>query len=325
MRIHAFSLIWVLVIWIGGCISPPQQEAHTVDFPAIPSGSPSLIVLGVAQDGGAPHAGCMRDCCKNRWQHPEEANRVVSLGVIDPVSRQTFLLEATPDLSAQMQELQQIAGLSSQKAPNGIFLTHAHIGHYTGLMYLGREVLGAAKVPVYTMPRMKTFLERNGPWSQLVSLQNIELQPLKKDSSVHLSRQLAITPLKVPHRDEFSETVGFLIEGPEKRVLFIPDIDKWEKWNRNIDSLVSKVDIAYLDGTFYENGEIPGRDMSLIPHPFVEESLDRFNHLPDSLKSRIRFIHFNHTNPLLVTNGEEANQVQKQGFGLARRYEVVSL
>ena len=91
------------------------------------------------------------------------------------------MFDATPDMTAQLEHLNTIdTGLAFM--PNGIFLTHAHIGHYTGLMYLGKEAINANCIPVYTMPRMNDFLKRNGPWNQLVLLDNIELLPLQKSN-----------------------------------------------------------------------------------------------------------------------------------------------
>ncbi|HMC98908.1 MAG TPA: MBL fold metallo-hydrolase, partial [Ferruginibacter sp.] len=124
-------------------------------------------------------------------------------------------------------------------------------------------------------------------------------------------------------RDEFSETVGFKIRCNNKNILFIPDIDKWDKWDRNIAYEISKVDYALLDGTFYKNGELPGRDMNEIPHPFVEESMRRFANLPASEKAKIIFIHFNHTNPLVRRSSDEKDQVKKAGFGVAEERMIL--
>ena len=77
---------------------------------------------------------------------------------------------------------------------SGIFLTHAHMGHYTGLMWLGKEVMGAAKVPVHAMPRMAAYLRSNGPWSQLVKLENIELREMRAGEAVPMPG-LVVTPL----------------------------------------------------------------------------------------------------------------------------------
>jgi pyrroloquinoline quinone biosynthesis protein B len=170
-------------------------------------------------------------------------------------------------------------------------------GHYAGLMYLGREALGARGVPVYATPRMCRFLRENGPWSQLVSLGNIELREIIPGQELALSPRLRVTPLAVPHRDEFSDTVGFRVRGPERTLLYVPDIDKWERWGTRIEDEVARADVALLDGTFFEPSEIPGRSLADIPHPLVTETAAR---IPDALRARVRLIHLNHTNPLLL-------------------------
>ena len=276
-----------------------------------------LQILGTTQDGGSPHTGCQKECCRVLFLAGKSDRKVVSLGLVSTETNQTWLFEATPDLPFQMQVLQKEIG-STSKTPNGIFLTHAHIGHYTGLMFLGREVMNSKNVSVYVLPRMKSFIESNGPWSQLVDLKNIELKQLKSDSVIQLNAKIRITPISIPHRDEFSETAGFLISGPSKTALFIPDIDKWKKWNRNINEFIAKVDYAFLDATFYDETEIPGRKMSEIPHPFVKESMQRFDTLSEALKKKIIFIHMNHTNPLLDRTSIQYQLVIKNGYHIAK-------
>ena len=170
-------------------------------------------------------------------------------------------------------------------------------------------------VKVYALHRMKDFLNTNGPWSQLVQLNNISLKEMQPDIPETIAFRLQVTPFIVPHRDEYSETAGFSIKYGTKQVLFIPDIDKWEKFNRNIDSLVQSSSIAFLDGTFYKDGELEGRSMKDIPHPFVSECLKKFSNLSPAEKKRIYFIHFNHTNPLL-------NEISPEHAGLLKNYNV---
>jgi pyrroloquinoline quinone biosynthesis protein B len=280
-----------------------------------------ITVLGIAQDGGYPQVGCTAEHCLRHWRGEEKKRQVVSLGLTDQASGQNWLFEATPDFTAQLQQLQQASGSSNL---SGIFLTHAHMGHYAGLLQLGREAMGAQGMPVYVMPKMKAFLETNAPWSQLVSLGNIKLILMEADQPIQLSSNLRVTPLKVPHRDEFSETVGFRIETAEKSLLFIPDIDKWPLWDRDIRAEVARVDVALLDATFYKDGELPNRNMSEIPHPFVAETISLFSSLSEGEKRKVKFIHFNHTNPLIF-EGPERKQVKNLGFGVATEGERIEL
>lgn len=274
---------------------------------------PFVVVLGTLQDGGSPHMGCQKDCCKMI----DPNKKVVSLGLIDPKSNKKFLFEASPDVVAQTNAINSLLPSTVEKTPDGIFISHAHIGHYAGLMFLGREAMNSRDLPVYAMPRMKSFLENNGPWSQLVSLKNIQIMPLSEGKWENISPSLKVKPILVPHRDEFSETVGFIIEGPHKKLLFIPDIDKWEKWKTDIVSLIKEVDHALIDGTFFSAAEVGNRNIAEIPHPLVQESMQRFDSLPAKEKGKIIFIHFNHTNPLLNEQSEEAKLVRSKGFRIA--------
>lgn len=285
---------------------------------------PSLVVLGIAQDGGYPQAGCEKDCCRPVLEGRQPGRSVTGLALTDPASGSYWLFEATPDIGRQMRMVSERIP-SATMLPKGIFLTHAHIGHYAGLMQLGREAIGAKGVPVYAMPRMRTFLTANGPWSQLVSTGNIELQPLAADSAILLPSGVKVTPILVPHRDEYSETVGYRIEGSAQRILFIPDIDKWEKWGRSITDELRRCDMALVDGTFFDGTELPGRDMREIPHPSVTESMALFAGLPDSLRRRVCFIHFNHTNPLLRKGSDQRLAVKAAGYRVAEEGMVIRL
>jgi pyrroloquinoline quinone biosynthesis protein B len=307
----------VTVVWT---LLPFQTEAQEV--PA--KEGVRVVVLGTIQDAGSPHIACDKDCCRNLFLRPATNRKVVSLGLIDGRTGKTFMFEATPDMPEQMKLLKAESG-SETETPDGIFLTHAHIGHYSGLMYLGKEAMNAQEVPVFAMPRMKSFLEDNGPWSLLADNDNIALSKLKAEKAIEPAPGIKVTPILVPHRDEFSETVGYRIEGLEKSLLFIPDIDKWEKWNRSIVEEIAKVDYALLDGTFYDAEEINHRDISEIPHPFIIESMELFKDLSKEEKAKIHFIHFNHTNPVIKTASPQFEEVVKAGFNFASHGQIIDL
>jgi pyrroloquinoline quinone biosynthesis protein B len=183
------------------------------------------VILGVVQDASFPQVGCYQGHCLPAWQAPRKRRGAVSLGVVDPVVKAKYIFEATPNFPEQLFQLDQLAPNDDFKL-KGIFLTHAHAGHYAWLMYLGKESMNTSNVPVYAMPRMHEYLANNGPWSQLVKLDNIRLQRLTDKQAV-VSGNLTFTALIVPHRVEFSETVAYFIQGPSKTALFIADINKW--------------------------------------------------------------------------------------------------
>ena len=278
--------------------------------------NPFVVVLGIAQDGGYPQAGCNRPDCVAAWSDPGLRRHVASLAIVDPGSNERWIIDATPDFPAQLRMLDEVA---PGPVP-AVLLTHAHIGHYAGLVHLGREVMGSRGVAVHAMPRMRSFLERNGPWDQLVRLNNIALRTLHDGESVALNGRISVTPLQVPHRDEYSETVGFVVRGPARSILWLPDIDKWEKWPTRIESVIAGVDVAYVDGTFFSETELPGRNLSEIPHPTIEESMGRFAALPDSERRKVRFMHFNQSNPVL-RDESTVRLIEERGFHVARERE----
>lgn len=315
-----------LFLLISGVFFFSCQSKQDVETKQSPKTGPYLVVLGTLQDAGSPQAGCKQKCCAHLFSEPDRTRKVVSLGLINPQTQTRYLFEAGPDFKEQLHELNKEAGNQNNTAwPNGIFLTHAHIGHYSGLMQLGKEVMNAKQAEVFVLPRMKTFLETNAPWSQLCNTGNILLQPLKADSAQILSDELSVIALQVPHRDEFSETAGFLIQGPNKSLLFIPDIDKWEKWGQNILALIKKVDYALIDGTFYSADELKNRKLSEIPHPLVIESMELFKTLDSKDKNKIHFIHFNHTNPLLDSLSSGYKAIENKGFHVARYKQIFAL
>ena len=281
--------------------------------------SPYVVILGIAQDGGSPHAGCEKRCCKELWTNGDK-EKVSCVGIVDPRSGKSWMIDATPDFPEQYRILTK----EHDSELAGIFLTHAHMGHYTGLLHLGREVMGAKDVPVFAMPEMKEFLESNGPWNQLVQLNNIEIQPMKNDKEIKLANGLIIEPFLVPHRDEYSETVGYKIMGLKQSVLFIPDIDKWEKWDQEIFEVIQHIDIALLDGTFYSQDELPNRDMGEIPHPFIVESMETLYNLNSSNRNKVHFIHFNHSNPA-IRNGAASNLIRSNRFDVTREGMIFPL
>lgn len=314
------SCLMLLAIFVAS-----GARAQAMDSPG--SCSVELVVLGVAQDAGMPQIGNPADPA---WRDQSLARLATSLAVVDHRDGRRYLFEATPDLRVQLQRLDQYTPASSASLGlDGIFLTHAHIGHYAGLMFLGHESAGARDVPVYAMPRMTEFLSSNGPWDQLVRYGNIRLHALADGESITLAERFMVTPQRVPHRDEYSETVGYSIRGPGQSIYFLPDIDSWDRWAREfgveIEAVIRAHDIAYLDATFYDDRELPGRDMSAIPHPRIAAMMDRFDALPVTERQKVRFIHLNHTNPARYDDSPQRRHIDERGYQVAEEGEVVCL
>lgn len=281
-----------------------------------------IYILGNTQDAGLPHIGCQHKFCQDNFDKYDQYF-VTSIAVVDSDLRKYIMFEATPDITYQLNNLNNSI-FQEFLLPESLYITHAHIGHYTGLMYFGREALGSKNLLVKVLPKMSEFLKSNGPWNQLVNINNIEIQKLNFGESNNELTNISVTPIKVPHRDEYSETAGYVIQGKNKKALFIPDIDKWEKWDKNLVHLTEEFDYLLLDATFYDSKEI-NRDINEIPHPLVTETMSLLDNLSSESKAKVYFIHMNHTNLMLDPESELSKLVESKGFNIARLGQKLNL
>lgn len=310
--------------------------------------SPYVLCLGIAQDGGYPQTGCTLDCCQRAWLDRKLRRLATSLGLVDPVTGEKWLFEATPDIKEQVRALQEAStqkqqGQAESSPANGgnlagVFITHAHIGHYTGtillvlshsvgLLQLGKEAWSTSHLPLHVMPRMHQFLCANEPWAALVRNENVRINEMQSGVEIRLNDRLSVRPFLVTHRGEYSETVGFEIACSTLhsakrhmiitfirlllRFVFIPDIDSWKDFEDRLIELIEGSDYVFIDGTFFKDNELLNRDMGDIPHPRISESLRLFqDKLERKDQAKVHFIHLNHTNPCLDPSSAEHRIVQ---------------
>lgn len=301
---------------LGACASAPA--------PAAAAGL-ELFVLGIAQDGGVPHFGCNRPCCEAARQGGTTLYPA-SLGVVDHATGGLLLVEATPQVEAQVALLHDLAATPARgrRPVDAVLLTHAHIGHYLGLALFGREVAATAALPTYCSPRMAAFLRANGPWRQLVELQQLALREVAPGGACAPLPGLTVHAIAVPHRDEFSDTLAFVLQGPRRRVLFVPDVDAWDRAPGLLDALLDGVDVAYVDGTFFDGSELPERNLAEIRHPLMTDTMARLAAFAAAHPGGVRFLHCNHTNPAL-RDGAVRARIAAAGFAVAVQGERVLL
>jgi len=298
---------------------PKSYPGHISKNPG-QAGNVLVKVIGTAQDGGIPHIGCFCSNCQRALKKPQLSRFISSLALFDLTENKTILVDATPDIRAQtmmIRERMNPKKTTNRYWPDGILLTHAHIGHYTGLMFYGYEALSTDRLPVYCSKRMNDFLTQNGPWSQLVDQKNILAKTISPGQRFSVTSQISILALQVPHRDEYSDTLGFQIKGPNRSLLYIPDIHNWKIWDRSVVEEVQKVDIALLDGTFFSPKELPSRDLSSIGHPFILDSMKILSDIAQDGKTQIFFTHLNHSNLALDPDGDARKIIKKNAFALA--------
>jgi len=323
-------------VLLAGCRAVPREapvERTIADRPYV-------LVLGTAQDGGLPQIGCYDSPCVAAREDPRRERLVTSLLLCDPRDGRRWLFDCTPDIAAQVERARGQPSTRKEAGPrpplfDGLFLTHAHMGHYGGLLELGREAYAATELATWVTPRFADFLRRDGPWKLLVEEKHLVLHELAPGESVVLAPDLSVVAFRVPHRDELSDTVGFEIHGPNRTLVYLPDIDKWEAWDAfaedgapapgHIEKLLERCNFALVDGTFYADGEVPGRSMKDIPHPFVSESLARLSRLPAAARARVYFTHLNHTNPVAEKGSAAWNRVRAKGMSVLEEGQLFGL
>lgn len=282
----------------------------------------TAYILGSGQDGGLPQVGSRMAADTAARVDPLAVRLGPSICVLDDDGR-CFLVDVSPDIKEQENRLLTIPGYAKRKPGNpfdAVLLTHAHMGHYAGLVHFGREAANCRELPVWCTDRMADFLRDNAPWDQLVSLGNIELRPTGLSvPPIEPWPGLSIRAIPVPHRGEYTDTVGISIN---ETLLYVPDIDNWDAWPAAPEE-VGKHEVCLLDATFYSRDELPGRDLSEISHPFITDTLKKFGDLAKN--RRIILTHFNHSNPVCDPGSKEARSVTAAGFELAQEMLQISL
>jgi pyrroloquinoline quinone biosynthesis protein B len=314
----AAALLSWSVLALGCGTGPGDELEGRAAAPIVATGGPFLRVLGTAQDGGLPHVACSCPRCDAARVDPSRARAVAALAVVVPERGTRYLIDATPDIRIQLDRLPprpDAPAAGTDRAPvDGVFLTHAHLGHYTGLAFFGYEAAHTRGLPLYCTPSMARYLGGNGPWDQLVRLGNVDVRPVDLGGAVDLEGGVRITFLPSPHRQEYTDTVAFRIEGPSRTVLYVPDTDRWEDWNPTLEDRLEGVDVALLDGTFYSLDELPGRKVESIGHPLMTVTMDRLETRVRTGTVDVAFTHLNHSNPALDPDGPERAEIVRRGF-----------
>lgn len=294
-------------------------------------------MLGTAQDAGVPQVNCFTGVCQRVRAGELPPPRVASLGLVDPASGRRFLVDATPDLVAQVGDLLAVGPGAPEPGTvvplhenlDGILLTHGHMGHYTGLVHLGREAAATRGLPVWCNADMAELLGANEPYRSLVDGGHVELRAVEAGQRFRLSPSLEVEPLDVVHRAELSGTTGYLVHGPRRSVLYVPDADTWDGWPLwSFEECLERADLALLDGSFFSHDELGHRPQGEVPHPPVRDTLERLEALragnaasvPDVL-----FTHLNHTNPLWLPASRERAAIRRAGFDVAADGERIPL
>ena len=289
----------------------------------------TAVILGTMQDAGLPHAGCTCARCTAAFENPARVGYAACLAIVDKRNAElrgggaeghreeakVYLVDATPDIKFQLNLLAGVLGEHPQRRnrlrqPDGVFLTHAHMGHIGGLPQLSKEAMFVHDLPLYATPPLCELIQQTRLWSPLVA--ELDFRPMAGGATVDLGAGLGVTAVPVPHRDEWGVgTVAYRIQGPNQSLLYLPDMDSWDEWPE-AEAMLSSVDVALVDASFYSRDELGGR--APVAHPLVTDTISRFAHLADKLV----LTHLNHTNMVLDEGGATETAVLQAGFRIAQ-------
>lgn len=290
--------------------------------------SVEVTVLGIAQDGGYPQVGCLKDCCAKARGDSTLSRMPVSLG-LKGTDGSTHMIEASRMMSEQFGLWSSLGNLDWP--PSSFSLTHAHLGHIDGLGLLGREAMGLSGIKVHCSESMSVLIQKTPSWEMMIDQGVIELNIWNPMGPFEPSEGcgFTITAIPIPHRSELSDNHALIIRGEARSLLFMPDQDSWSEtlvgdvsilqWLRQLD-----IDIALIDGTFWDYSEISNRNVSEIPHPTVIETLSRLGKRGDR-DPEIHFTHLNHTNPLLDERSLQSEKLVSMGWEICKEGNVFYL
>jgi pyrroloquinoline quinone biosynthesis protein B len=285
-----------------------------------------VSILGVAQDGGIPQAGCNCKRCLSAHENLDLRKFPVSCGVIG-IDDSFHMIEVSRQLSEQLKLASDIFGPNFPVKPDSVIITHGHLGHIDGLGLFGKEVMGVNDVPLISSEKVINLLSKRGLVESFICREispNTKIEPTPDCG-------FSVEFLKVPHRDEETDTHAIIIRGPKKSLLFLPDHDSWdetfrETGTKDIRDFLNRisVDIALIDGTFWDENELKNRKMDKIPHPTISESLELLG------KKRINdpeiyFIHLNHTNPANDETSIQRKKIDSMGWGVVLQGSIFSI
>tara|TARA_Y100000589_G_scaffold37950_1_gene31738 strand:+ start:20984 stop:21829 length:846 start_codon:yes stop_codon:yes gene_type:complete len=272
-----------------------------------------VVLLGIAQDGGRPQPGCSKPCCIGL--SPAEHSYPTSLGIIE--QNKLHIIDVTRHLGDQLQYL-------DNRIPSDVWLTHAHFGHVDGLGLFGRETINARGINLHVSQQMIELIELTPHWKIMLD-QGVFVVNEIRDSQPKESDEFTMVPLQVPHRNELSDMHAFVLRGPNKSLLYLPDHDTWNETlsmhnAETIRQFLSDlaIDIALIDGTFWSNNELKSRSQDVVPHPPIKQTLEMLGYKQQG-DPDIFFFHLNHTNPVYDEWSEEHTQVVEMGWKIGKQ------
>lgn len=289
-----------------------------------------VILLGTAAGGGFPQWNCWCPTCRVARREPDRArHRSQSSAAISADGRRWFLLNASPDVHAQVAKLpvEEPAGLR-QVPVEGVVLTDAELDHTLGLMLL-RE---GRYLQVHATPAVHDILEHDSRIVPVIrAFAEVRQEDLHVGGTTPLSYRdgcpsgITVSAFQVPAGpprfaggDQPGHTVGLLLrdEATGGACAFVPGCGGLDD---GLLATLGPAELVLFDGTFWTDDELQSlgigdrsaRQMDHLPVSGPGGSLDRLAGL--SSAHRV-YTHINNTNPMLIEGSPERLQVERAGL-----------
>jgi pyrroloquinoline quinone biosynthesis protein B len=283
-------------------------------------------VLGSAAGGGFPQWNCHCETCEAARAGERARPRTQSSLAICGDDGPWFLVNASPDLRQQLETLdrQPVDGVRAPPMA-GVLLTDAEIDHTAGLLLLREaatpvRVFGAAGVeraltdsyPV--LPMLERYC--GAEWRTLAPGRP---QPLTGSS-------LAVEPFaaggdapRYLGPDVELEASGFVFSDSGGTVTYVPGLARLD------DSVVARLaasDLVLVDGTFWHDDDlarlgISGRTARDMGHTPLAGPGGTLEVLAGLERPRKVLVHINNTNPILLEDSVEREEVVRAGVEVA--------
>jgi pyrroloquinoline quinone biosynthesis protein B len=213
-----------------------------------------------------------------------------------------FLVNASPDLRQQLELLDRPDGVRASPVA-GVLLTDSEIDHTAGLLLM-RE--SATPIRVYGDARIERALSET-LLRMLERFCGVDWRALPLEGS-----SLAVEPFEVS-----DDQTGFVFRDGGRTVTYAPGLARLD------DAVVARLaasDAVLVDGTFWRDDDLArlgisdrtARDMGHVP--LTEGPLEMLAALE---KPRKILVHINNTNPILLEDSPERDEVVRAGIEVA--------
>ncbi|WP_217205955.1 pyrroloquinoline quinone biosynthesis protein PqqB [Streptomyces sp. AC550_RSS872] len=269
-----------------------------------------VVLLGTAAGGGFPrwNCACARCAAARDGKLP---TRTPECAAVTGNSRDWWLLNASPDLRAQLTAAPVLWPRARRTPVRGVLLTDAEPDHVAGLAVLrGTPGLKAYAAPpvLTTLTPARVALHRHAPWEWADSLAEggfvlagglvVTAHPVAGEAPAYVPVRASDDRWVTAYRIEDLATGGVLVYAP-----------RLGAWTPMLDDLIETADCVVLDGThFATDGAAP--DGRRPPAPGSAGSLAALARHPHA---RRIYTHLADTNPLLDPASTACARVAETG------------